>query len=252
MKRIILLIILFILPGVLYSQSAFKVLRLINKSKSHKIVNICRSTIVSPKNAHIAKNVVKQVNPYFLKINGDNGCTTRIDILTEFSVPILKNPETLYGGYNYLRIIASISKEKGIVDKKYLFKWKNINKTQGYNGVHHIINKSTLKEIHSIMKKEYRNNGRVFNIRLDEMQNNAPATFHIFHGNPKYSYIFHNKDKQLEIYMNSGVRGVIINYFKDINRLNKINNIKPIHPSVIEGTLKEAELWAKTFNLRWN
>ena len=253
MKRIILLIILFILPGVLYSQSAFKVLRLINKSKSHKIVNICRSTIVSPKNAHIAKNVVKQVNPYFLKINGDNGCTTRIDILTEFSVPILKNPETLYGGYNYLRIIASISKEKGIVDKKYLFKWKNINKTQGYNGVHHIINKSTLKEIHSIMKKEYRNNGRVFNIRLDEMQNNAPAIFHRLHGHPAYTNTFHNMEMQLLIYEQRGVSGIIDNFFIKAKLISASSRgtIPMYSYEVIRGTYLEAELWAKTFGLKW-
>ena len=101
------------------------------------------------------------------------------------------------------------------------------------------------------MKNRARASGRKFTIRLDEMQNTAPAVFHVFHGNPNYTHIFHNPVQQITSYKIGGIRKVVIDYFEQINVINITNGMKPIHKSVIDGTLKEAELWSKTFHLRW-
>lgn len=256
MRILVLLFLLLVLPTVTYSQSAFKLLKIIGKSKSHRVVSVCRTTKVPIKHATLAKNVVMQTNPYMLRVSRVSGyydvhCIPELQIVTEFSAPILKKPETIYGGYNYLKMLASVSKETGVVSKSFIPIWKNINKTQGYNGVHHIVNKSTIKVLHSEMKNRARASGRKFTIRLDEMQNTAPAVFHVFHGNPNYTHIFHNSVQQVTSYKIGGIRKVVLDYFEQINVINITNGMKPIHKSVIDGTLKEAELWSKTFHLRW-
>ena len=257
MIKKIFLVCLFCFVGVLlHAQSAYKLVKLIGSSKSAKVVSVCRTTRVPIQHEALARNVVNLANPYLMRVSKVKGyyevkCLPEILIVTEFSAPILKNPETIYGGYNYLRILATASKERGVVSKRFVPIWKSINKTQGYNGVHHIVNKSTIKAIHSAMKREYRASGKNFTIRLDETQNTAPAVFHVFHGNPRYTNVFHNSTQQIIAYKTGGVRKIILDYFNTINEINISNGMKPIHQSVVDGTLKEAELWAKTFKLRW-
>ena len=256
MNKLLLILVFISLYSFSYAQSAFKLVKILSKSKSHKIVSVCRTTRVPIQHEALARNVVNLANPYLMRVSKVKGyydvkCLPVLHIVTEFSAPILKNPETIYGGYNYLRILATASKERGVVSKGFVPIWKSINKTQGYNGVHHIVNKSTIKAIHSVMKREYRASGKNFTIRLDEMQNTAPAVFHVFHGNPRYTNVFHNSTQQIIAYKTGGVRKIILDYFNTINEINISNGMKPIHQSVVEGTLKEAELWAKTFKLRW-
>lgn len=245
---IALLACLFVSPSS--AQSAFKIVKALKSSRITKAALVCRTTKASVSQAALAKEVIKLHHPEYTEVLS-SACLPEIQFTAEFKVPLLRRPETLYGSYSYLKILAAWSREKGSVEYKYINIWKNIHRTQSYNGVHHIVNKSTLKAIHSDMKMYARSKGLPFTTNLAQVQNTAPATFHILHGNPEYKHIFHDADTQYKLYQSSGIKGVIEEYFKNINKVNAELGLKPVPFSVILGTFKEAELWAKTFNLRW-
>lgn len=249
-KNVLIALLSCCLVPTVYAQSAFKLVKALKNSKITKAAVVCRTTKASTAQTALVKEVIQLHNPEYTEILS-SACLPEIQLKAEFKIPLLRRPETLYGSYSYLKILASWSKDKGAVDPKFVGIWKNIHKTQTYNGVHHIVNKSTLKAIHSDMKLESRIKGTSFNINLAQLQNTAPATFHVLHGNPAYKQIFHDTDLQYKTYKSSGVKGIIDIYFKQINKVNTSLGLKPVPLSVIVGTFKEAELWAKTFNLRW-
>ena len=45
--------------------------------------------------------------------------------------------------------------------------------------------------------------------------------FHPLHNNPNFEYMFHDHTRQLQIYENSGVEGVIIDFFDRANAVSK-------------------------------
>lgn len=157
----------------------------------------------------------------------------------------LKSPQSLYGSYNYLRAFSKVSDIEILTTNKYRKDWDKINATQGYNGVHHIVNKYTLKLIHQTLKQQ----GIKFN--LDEAQKNAPALFHPLHGNPKFQYIFHNPLEQYELYFKYGMKYVLLSKIDEINRLNIEMGLKPLKDDVILGLILETELWCKYHGLKW-
>lgn len=244
MKKFITLILVVLLTQVAYCQSAFTIIKAISKNSVRKGTLVCRTVRTLPKNYNVASRALLYQNPEKFLKTSISDCD--IKITTEFKVPTLRSPETIYGGYNYLRFISSISKQKGSVYKEYLKVWNKINNSYTYNGAHHIVNKSTLKEIHHRMKLNSRHNNIPFNVSLDEMQRNAPAIFHILHGNPNYKNIFHNMERQLEIYEEYGIKGILDDFFSNLETYGY-----PVSKQVIKGTYLEAELWARTYNLRW-
>lgn len=249
-KNVLIALLLCCLVPTVCAQSAFKLVKALKNSKITKAAVVCRTTKASTAQTALVKEVIQLHNPEYTEILS-SACLPEIQLKAEFKVPRLRRPETLYGSYSYLKILAAWSREKGSVEYKYINIWKNIHRTQSYNGVHHIVNKSTLKAIHSDMKLSARSKGVPFTINLAQVQNTAPATFHVLHGNPKYKHIFHDADTQYKLYQCSGIKGVIEEYFKNINKVNAEFGLRPVPFSVIIGTLKEAELWAKTFKLRW-
>lgn len=242
MKHIILGLLL-IFPLDVFSQSAFNIVKTARKSFKPSI--ICRSITTQTINTNLARDVLKIQNvitkPVY-KITNKH-CTPQIRITYQFTTLPITYPERLYGGYNYLKIISRLSKDK-VIDKQFVHIWKNINRTQSYNGVHHIVNKSTLQEIYLRANLK----GKV---RLDEMQNNAPAVFHSLHGNPAYKDIFHNRDKQVEIYFNFGMKAVIDDFFHNVRIVSREEGVRFFSKEVIENTYKEAHLWCNTFNCKW-
>ena len=234
--------------SVCNAQSAYQIMRSVVKGNIQKRITICRTIKAPIEQSKLVADVLKthkQTSIY------STICKNELKVTSQFTAPVLKRPETLYGSYKYLKILSLLSKEATYIDKQFAFIWKNINKTQSYNGVHHIVNKSTLKQIHHDMKMRARRDGEAFTINLAQLQNTAPGAFHIMHGNPKYNTVFHNQELQYKIYKKYGISGIIKNYFYEINKLNLEVGLKPIPGFVIQGTLKEAELWAKTFKLRW-
>ncbi len=176
-----------------------------------------------------------------------------IRIVAEFPVPILSNPASMWGSYRYLRKLTALSRQSGTVNPRYAQKWKLIFDVTSYNGVHHIINKSTLKTIYYDMKSAAAKKGERLNISLNDMQNDAPASLHPYHGNPEFSVLFHNLNRQRALYEDGGVRAVLEDYFYGLKELHRtFPREAPFVPDdVIRNTMKEARLWAETYHLRW-
>lgn len=243
-----------------FAQSAFSVVRKATKlATSFKPIVISRTVSVSSAQLPLATQVCLSRIPCTVsapkKLPSQlETAVARAQIEAQFAIPRLNRPENIYGGYNYLRTMTKLSlKLPNNVEKDYQGTWQKINLTRTYNGAHHIVNKTTLEEIFLQMKEQARARGEEFNVNLSEMQNNAPAIFHRLHGNPEFSYIFHNRERQLQIYYQSGMKAVIDDFFEQINMVAEESGglILQVPQSVIEGTYLEAELWCKTFNLRW-
>lgn len=266
MRRILVfLIALFFCSNVaVYGQSAYKLVRAAKrvKFKQAPLGTINRHLQAPLKSANLAKEVARLTNPAILEyyslnnsVKTKQGIVTvpEIHIVTEFPTPILNNPSTLWGSYRYLRVLTSLSREKGAVNPRYADKWKHIFTVTSYNGVHHIVNKSTLKEIYYQMKNKAARKGEAFTVRLDDMQREAPASLHPFHGNPEYSVLFHNLNRQMALYEKGGIRAILTDYFNGLRELHaRFPKEAPAVPEeVINNTLLEAKLWAETFQLKW-
>ena len=176
-----------------------------------------------------------------------------VHIVAVFPAPILNSPSTLWGSYHYLRVLTSLSRRQGAVNPKFEKEWKSVFQIGGYNGVHHIVNKSTLKTIYQEMKRKAIQKGEVFTVNLDELQREAPGSLHPFHGRPEYSVLFHNVDRQLDLYRQGGIRAIVTDYFNELQRIHQMYPQKAPQPSqeVVNNTLLEAQLWSETFGLRW-
>ena len=88
-------------------------------------------------------------------------------------------------------------------------------------------------------------------VNLESMQKNAPALFHPMHGNPNYEDVFHNPYEQYEIYKKSGAKAVMKNQIEKINLLNIELGIPEISEEMIDGLIKETELWCQIYNVRY-
>lgn len=260
MKLLPCLLTCIVFSAPAFSQSVFSVVRKSNKlATAFKPIVISRSVLVPSAQLPLATRVcmarmpVALSSPEKLSIRLNTIISTA-QIETQFAIPRLNRPENIYGGYNYLRTMTKLSlKLPNNVEKAYQETWQKINLTRTYNGAHHIVNKTTLEEIFLRMKEQARARGEEFNVNLSEMQNNAPAIFHRLHGNPQFNHIFHNRERQLHIYYRSGMKAVIEDFFEQVNMVAEESGglILQVPQSVIEGTYLEAELWCKTFNLRW-
>ncbi|MGN0024248.1 MAG: hypothetical protein ACI351_02315 [Candidatus Avelusimicrobium sp.] len=260
MKLLPCVLTCIVFSAPVFAQSAFSVVRKATKlATSFKPIVISRTVSVSSAQLPLATRVCIARMPCTLsspeKLSIQlNTIISKAKIEAQFAIPRLNQPENIYGGYNYLRTMTKLSlKSPNNVEKAYQETWQKINLTRTYNGAHHIVNKTTLEEIFWRMKEQARTRGEEFNVNLSEMQNNAPAIFHRLHGDPQFNYIFHNREHQLQTYYRSGIKAVIEDFFEQINSVAEESGglILRVPQSVIEGTYLEAELWCKTFNLRW-
>lgn len=259
MRRLVALLLLFFFThGIVFGQSAYKIVTTAKKS-AMLVTRHLRAPVSSQE---LAATVAALTQPaithsyYQNQVINKKGTTTvvpQIHIVTEFRTPLLKDPATLWGSYQYLKEIVSLSKEKGIIAPKYLSKWKKIHSVAHYRGVHHIVNKSTLKEIYWMMKREATAQGIPFTVNLADMQKNAPGAFHPFHGNPEHAVVFHNLNKQLLLYKQGGVKAILKDYFTQMENLHKRypNDAPPVCHDVVKNTILETKLWCETFHLRW-
>lgn len=243
--KLIPLVLFLLLSANVFSQSAFNIVKVARNATRPNV--ICRTITIRTSGLSIANRVVGSSilsSPVRYKSINSKLCIPKTTITYDFKIPIITYPEKLYGPYNLLKLISRNSRTNKLISKEHISIWKNINKTQTYNGVHHIVNKSTLQEVHSRANL----NGMV---RLDEMQNNAPAVFHSLHGNPTYKDIFHNRDRQVETYFKYGMKAVIDDFFNRVNIASRKEGVRFFSKEVIENTYKEAHLWCNTFNLKW-
>ena len=242
MRKLLVVLMCLFLPPSLFGQSAFTIFKLVAKNTAKRGTLVCRTIKTLPKNAKLATKAALYQSPDDFVRAAEREC--ELVITTKFIQPVLTAPENIYGGYNYLRVISRISKQKGAVAKAYRPIWKKIHDVTSYNGAHHIVNQSTLKEIH----KRYG-----MTVNLADMQRNAPAIFHRLHGHPAYTKTFHDMEMQLLIYEQRGVSGIIDSFFIKAKLISASSRgtIPMYSYEVVRGTYLEAELWAKTFGLKW-
>ena len=245
MKKILLILIILI-GGV-------------NKSNSQNIVSVGRTlltrrpTVVTRIiNTNIADSFVSIDVAKYQSLNThtnwsftNTSTNVEVTIQRQLAEYTLKSPRTIYGPYNYVRTFSKLSKEENLTSKRHIEDWKKISQTTGYNGAHHIINKYTLKLIYEDMKKHGQK------VNLVDMQNNAPAIFHPYHGDPRFKHIFHNPEQQLHDYQLYGMKITIGSLLAKIDAIGQENGIPPMPIEYLMGILKEAELWCRTYGLVW-
>lgn len=264
-KILVFLVVLFgCCQPVLHAQSAYQLVQTATRATFQlypygMVARHLRAPVLSK---GLASQVARLTHPNSFKTyTQERICKTsagtvlvpEIHIVTRFSSPILSNPSSLWGSYQYLRILAKLSHQPGAVNPRYEQQWKRIHQVTSYNGVHHIVNKTTLKELYMRMKEEAKQKHEPFTLQLDALMREAPAALHPFHGNPYYKTFFHNSDRQLQLYEQGGVRAIVVDYFQSVNRFHKKNPEQApfISPQVMKNTLLEAKLWCETFHLKW-
>lgn len=251
-------------PLPLFGQSAYQLLQSTAKRRFHVVApSVINRHLKAPiKSASLAKQVARLSHPSSINIfteeqrvytSQGTRLVPEIHIITEFHSPVLRSPSTLWGSYRYLRVLTALSRDKKYIHPANVEQWKDVFVVNKYCGVHHIVNKNTLKEIYRAAKAQAALNKQDYGVSLDEMQREAPASLHPFHGNKKYSKIFHNTTRQLELYQQGGVRAILVDYFQSLRALhqNHPNEAPAVPREVINNTLLEGKLWAETFHLRW-
>lgn len=236
---VVLLFLFFV--SMCHAQNAVTLLRAFGRVNA---ASICRTVTVPSAmiDAAIGATMFQQANHY--NIN-ETGCFLQVELEKKVLLESLKSPTNLYGPYNYLRAYTKLSQERQFVNKKFLEEWKKLNKTQGYNGVHHLISKGTIKMLYIELKKQGKK------VNLTDMENNAPAIFHPMHGNPEYKDVFHNLSNQYYDYKKFGMKITIISLLERIDEINVKIGLKPFPEWYLKGVLKEAELWCKYYGLVW-
>lgn len=114
--------------------------------------------------------------------------------------------------------------------------WERIEQSGSYNGAHHIVTKSVIKQISG---------------KDGEIVNNAPSVFHPLHNNKSFDKDFHDHARQLELYREHGIRAIIIDFFERINAINEALGLPKYEQADIDKELIEAELWARHWGLKW-
>lgn len=250
MKKI-LVFVFAILWSNIYSQSVFRIINptKVRFLKSEIELTIQRTIIVETSKIEDAIRVaefqarMRHQEEVFRESMTIAGSNKPIEYLTQQIDQSLCKPTELYGGYNYLRLCS-----KNMRAHK---DWLTINKTSSYNGVHHIINVSTLFELYKITVQNYKNGLIGMYPFEEEFMRNAPGIFHKLHNHPEFTSLFHNKEMQLYIYENYGIKGILDNFFQTVATLNQSKGLEQIPAEVVEGTYLETKLWCDYYGLKW-
>lgn len=143
----------------------------------------------------------------------------RSQSLTVSRRELVRHPTRVVGPNTYL---------KGVGKRfKGLSGWNGVGDSRTYNGAHHIVTKWVIKEL----------GGNA------ECMRQAPSVFHQLHNNPAYIDWFHNHQKQLAIYQEKGIKGIMLDFFEHVG-----NDFAEQDKAQL---MLEAELWAKHWNLKW-
>ncbi len=216
-----------------FAQNIYQVI-----TKTPQVIQVGRTAIVSQSTVPIARTALFNRSSEILT----EKVKKQVILQTTINQPICK-PEEVAGGYNYLRLAnREMHNEDG---------WEDVACSSLYNGAHHIINKSVLEVIFTDLRFRARAHGEVLPFNLADVQSNAPAVFHIYHNHPKYRHFFHDRDRQLRLYYSKGVFGILDDFLKRVNEVNKAAGLPPYSEDFKKTTLLEAELWAKHYGLKW-
>lgn len=251
MKKILVCGLVVLLWVNCYSQSVFRIIRpaKVRFRKPTIELRIQRVTIVETSKIESAIRAAEfqtrmrhqqELFRQSMKIAGNN---KSIEYLTQQIDQSLCKPAEIYGGYNYLRLCSQNMRANP--------EWLTINKTSSYNGVHHIINISTLSELYKIAVQNYKDGLIGIYPFEDEFMRNAPGIFHKLHNHPEFTSLFHNKEMQLYIYENYGIKGILDNFFQTVAILNQSKGLEQISDEIVKGTYLETKLWCDYYGLKW-
>lgn len=200
-----LAVILLLIGTTAYSQSAF---RFIGKAKKLKVERVIT---VRKIHENLARKVLRAEKLDYVQVRGSI-------TLRATHRETVRPPSRVVGPNNYLKGINR--RFKGIKG------WDKVNQADGYNGAHHIVTKFVIREIGG----------------SEEAIRNGPSVFHPLHNRTEYIDWFHNHQRQLEIYRDRGIKGIIEDFFERVDGFSSEEK---------EQLMLEAELWAKHWGLRW-
>ena len=132
---------------------------------------------------------------------------------------IVRHPTRVVGPNVYLKGVSK--RFKGLTN------WDKVADSRSYNGAHHIVTKFVIKELGG----------------NSECIRQAPSVFHPLHNDVRYIDWFHNHQKQLAIYQEKGIRGIMEDFFENVG--------EDFTEAEKEQLMLEAELWARHWGLKW-
>jgi hypothetical protein len=229
MRAIVCLVFLsFSFSG--YAQNYYKVFK--QAKQARNAIFISRSTICTQRTLKSAYNAVLS-NSAQVNINQ----LERMIVLESVIKQQLAEPVRISGEYNYLKAVSQSFRADP--------QWVDVNKSDSYNGIHHIINKSVLEVIY----KQRKDGSYLLN--YNDFLNNSPAVFHPFHNDKQFSWYFHNHKRQYELYVKYGVKGVLLDFFTEINKLNELYGLPVYADEFIENNMLQAKFWSDSYGLKW-
>lgn len=143
----------------------------------------------------------------------------RSERLTIVRQEMVRHPTRVVGPNIYLKGVGKRFRGLG--------EWNKVGDSRSYNGAHHIVTKFVIKELGG----------------NSECIRQAPSVFHSLHNDLRHIDWFHNHQKQLEIYKQSGIKGIIEDFFNNVG--------KDFTDAEKEQLLLEAELWARHWGFKW-
>lgn len=256
MRKLLLLLACFIVSGGSFAQNTFSIVA--KTARGSRPIVLQRTLTLPRSQVSFAQKILDAQKGKILNFQKQTLRTGSIEIPqyyieAQISLARLNRPENIHGGYNYLRTMSKLAREPELIEPAHIRNWQEVTNSYTYNGAHHIVNKSSLKEIYKDMRQKAAEKGLPFPINLTEMQNNAPAVFHRLHGHPDYTYIFHNSGRQVGLYYTGGIKMVIEDFFMQLETLaTQTQHPELLVPAEVQkATFIEAELWCKMFHLRW-
>lgn len=203
--RIVILFLFFFVSLNSYSQNVF---RFIGKGAALKVT---RTITTNQINRELARSILAAQTSATVRVI-DN-----VTVQATFT-PGIVTPAIVIGPNSYLKGVSRAFRGENA--------WVNINSGSGYNGAHHIVTKFVIREI----------GGNAEAIK------NGPSVFHPLHNKPEYIDLFHNHQRQLELYKTEGIKGIVEDFF---------NRVPGFTDEEIKLMLLESELWAKHWGLKW-
>lgn len=143
--------------------------------------------------------------------------------------------ENLYGSYSYLKICSFVMRSK---------------KQDLSRDIIPLINFNLLKMLYSISLHKYETHYIKNYPYLNQFIANTPSIVHSYSRLSLFRLIFDEKI-QKTIYLRDGIKGLLDYTFNKINTFNSENELPTIPDESIEGTYKEAKLWAIYYGLKW-
>lgn len=249
MKHLIIVLFFVFLSSFSYSQNVFNVLKPIFKKPVpfKQGIYIQRVTVVETsqlENAVRAAVIQSQLRQQSELVKRDMFVHPNIPVayLTQEIKQLNCKPEQLYGGYNYLSMCSTQLKSIDV---------KKVRSSVSYNGVHHIVAVSTLKELYKESLESFNRGDIQLYPFFNDLVKNAPGIFIKYHNDPALRMSLHNAELQMELYNGGGIKSILDFFFETAQKQNIKEGIEPISQDVIIGTYAEAELWAKTYGLIW-